>query len=341
MDTYLMKKAMIEAAVTRGIREMEEDPERSIRRLADLGRQFSKNRFQDQVFSIIQELLDNENSAYYDMMHNLLKNSDHEALRKFGVNFGYMSWAYGAATIRELEKKEGFCIPWSIRLRYDASENNNPAAFNTEKLASLIDQGQKLGIYVYFIRQSGNDTDSYALLELLGRYNDCAFVWFKEDGRLTAAQIQMLKVCKNTVVSLPAGVHEALLTSEILRDQKVIFAMHMLYDDNISDDQFRNVMEHVLTSETALFFSISKDGTKNVARQYCYDSRLRQEYPCVEMDYYGDGESISGVLTEHPCLLELDEFGRVVRPDGSKGTAFAFDLPLSEALRQVMPPFEG
>lgn len=37
-----MKKAMIEAAVTRGIREMEEDPERSIRRLADLGRQFSK-----------------------------------------------------------------------------------------------------------------------------------------------------------------------------------------------------------------------------------------------------------------------------------------------------------
>ena len=65
----------------------------------------------------------------------------------------------------------------------------------------------------------------------------------------------------------------------------------MLYDDNISDDQFRNVMEHVLTSETALFFSISKDGTKNVARQYCYDSRLRQEYPCVEMDYYGDGDT--------------------------------------------------
>ena len=94
MNTYLMKKAMIETAVDRGIKEMEDDPKRSIRRLTDLGKQFSRNRFQETVFSVMQELLNNENSAYYDMMHNLIKNSEKESLKKFGVNFGYMSWSY-------------------------------------------------------------------------------------------------------------------------------------------------------------------------------------------------------------------------------------------------------
>ena len=58
---------MIESAVAHGLKEIEEDPKRSARRLVDLGKQFSKNRFQDLVFSVMQELLDNENSAYYDM----------------------------------------------------------------------------------------------------------------------------------------------------------------------------------------------------------------------------------------------------------------------------------
>ena len=120
MNTYLMKKAMIETAVDRGIKEMEDDPKRSIRRLTDLGKQFSRNRFQETVFSVMQELLNNENSAYYDMMHNLIKNSEKESLKKFGVNFGYMSWSYGAARVREKETKEGVLIPWTIMLRYDA-----------------------------------------------------------------------------------------------------------------------------------------------------------------------------------------------------------------------------
>lgn len=336
MNTYLMKKAMIETAIDRGIKEMEDDPKRSIRRLTDLGKQFSKNRFQETIFSVMQELLDNENSAYYDMMHNLLKNSDKESLKKFGVNFGYMSWTYGAAQIRANQEKEGFCIPWTMMLRCSADPENG---LNAARLSSLIEQGQELGIYAYFIREWGNSSDSYSLLELLERYKESAFVWFKKKGRLTAAQIQMLRVCRNSLVCLPLEDPETQLTAALLRDQKVPFALYTEYNaDSLTQETTARCMEQVLTSESSMFFLIAADGADASAAQIAYQSRLDQKYPCVIMDYYGDGKAISRVLCAHSELLEIDADGYMIRPDGKKGDPFPFDLPLKEALRAVMPP---
>lgn len=338
MNTYLMKKAMIETAVTRGIHEMEEDPERSVRRLIDLGRQFSKNRFQDQIFSVMQKSLTNENSAYYDMVHNLMKNSDHAAMKEFGVNFGYMGWTYGAARIRETEKKEGVCIPWCIMLRYDPAGRNG---YSMEQLAHLFEQGQDLGIYVYFIRERGTG-DSYELLELLERYKDCAFVWVKEDGRLTAAQIQVLRACRNTLVMLPADTEntEPLLTAALLREQKILFAMYASYDLDPDEERRRKIVENVLTSETSLFFLVAQDGAKANLRQLAYDSRLRQNYPFVEVDYYGDAEAIGKIVAEHQSLLEIDSDGTILRP-ACGGTGFDFGIPLMEELRNIMPAWKA
>lgn len=333
MDTYLMKKAMIEAAVDRGIREMETDPERSARRLADLGKQFSKNRFADNIFSVIQELLDNENSAYYDMIHNLLKNGDREAMKQFGVNFGYMSWVHGAGRLRAIQEELGIRIPWVIMLRYDPSAENG---FSAEDLFHLIEQGQALGIYAYFIRQKPAVEESYELLEVLERFKDCAFIWMKENGRLTAAQIQMLRVCKNTVVALPTGDSESLLTCSLLRDQKINFALHTEYDEQSDITKMPLIMESVLASESPMFFLVRKDGSSCSLRQLCYDSRLKQDYPCLIMDYYGDACSISDVLAGHTDILEIDTDGRILKPASAAGRQFSFDIPLKDALRQIL-----
>lgn len=334
MNTYLMKKAMIEAAVDRGIRDMQSDPERSIRRLTDLGKQFSKNRFQTSIFSVMQELLNNENSAYYDMMHNLLKNSDPEMLRTFGVNFGYMSWTYGAARIREKEAECRHCIPWAMMLRYDAESADG---LSREHLEKLMEQGQDLGIYAWFLRECGDDLDSYQLLTLLERYKECACVWFKNSGRLTAAQIQMLRICKNTLVCLPLSDPETLLTTSLLRDQKVPFALCLEYDQNLTKADAESCMETVLTSESAMLFLIARDGVEANLGDIAYRSRLEQKHPCVIMDYYGDGQSISRVLCEHTNLLEIGADGHIILPDGKRGCKFPFEKPLADALCEVMP----
>ena len=340
MNTYLIKKAMIETALEQGFKQVEEDPKRSIRRLTDLGKQFSKNRFQDMLFSVMQELLDNEDSAYYEMMHNLLANSDREALKKFGINFGYMGWTYGANLIREYEKTSGTCIPWTMLLNYDPSCGSG---LDGEKLAQLIQQGQDLGIYVYFIYEEvGSSDDSYQLLEILERYKECAFIWFKGDGRLTAAQIQMLKLCKSTLVSLPLEDQESLLTVALLRDQKIPFSLHLEYDGNNPHLESRDrswLTESMISSQGAFLFLIAKHGTPASAAQAAYDARMAQEYPFIIMDYYGDTLSLSRILCEQTNLFELAPDGTILKPEAHAGEPFPFDKPLAEAFEQIMPAF--
>lgn len=337
MDTYLMKKAMIEAAVTHGLKEVEEDPERSVRRLTDLGRQFSKNRFQDQIFSIMQELLNNEDSAYYDMVHNLLANSCHDHLKKFGINVGYMSWAYGADKLRKEEDALHVQLPWGIMFRYNSDPSS---ALTPAVIEQLIQQGQDLGIYAWMIRQCGRESDSYELLTILEKYKDSAFLWIKQDGRLTAAQIQMLRVCQNTLISLPVEDPETQLTTALLRDQKIPFAIHGMYGDDYpaSQEDEQMLMERVLSTQTAIFLTIADDHTNKHLGSLCYESRLRQEYPAVLIDYYDDGRKISEMLVNHSTLLEIGEDLAVLR-GGTCGERFPVDLPLTDALRKIMPAY--
>ena len=49
-------RGLIDFAVSQCLKNIKEDPYRSIRRLADLGRQFAKGRFQEELFSLFQRL---------------------------------------------------------------------------------------------------------------------------------------------------------------------------------------------------------------------------------------------------------------------------------------------
>ena len=114
MDSRKITETMIDTALTRGLKEMEDDPKRTIRKLADMGKQFSTGRFQPKIFEIIQTLLENENSPYYDLLQYFLKHTDHNNAKRFGINIGYYSWTYYARTLREKAKEKGYSIPWSI-----------------------------------------------------------------------------------------------------------------------------------------------------------------------------------------------------------------------------------
>ena len=341
VGNIIIQKAMIESAITHSIKEMGDDPKRSVRRLADLGKQFSKNRFQDQIFTVIQELLQNDDSAYYDMINNLLKNADHDAIRQFGMNFGYMGWCYGAANIREEQKKEHRAIPWCVMLRIDECEED---PIRTSELQNMVDTGQQLGIYVYFIRQKNISRTPSEMLNFFMANPNCAFVWLRESGQMSAAEIQMLRNCRNVLPALPVADDESLLTVTLLRDCRVLYSLYMEYDDSITQmdqqdigDSLQHTINKVLTTESCMFFLVRKDGTLFSSAQYCYHSRLRQEYPCLIMDYYGDADSLSNVTVDHRNLLEIGSDRKIILPEAHAGETFDFSRPLRDCLCEIMP----
>ena len=85
MNSQDITRALIDTTVARAMVEMDADPKRSVRKLCDLGRQFSRGRFQNQIFAIFQDLLRNDESPYYQAIDFLLRSNDPEALRQFGI----------------------------------------------------------------------------------------------------------------------------------------------------------------------------------------------------------------------------------------------------------------
>ena len=344
MNTRTITRAMIESAVSTGISNMEENPKRSIRRLADLGKQFSRSRFQDDFFTIMQDLLENENNKYYDFVANVLANCDHDTIKTIGMNFGYSAWTYGGRVIRRTELASGFAVPLTLMLRWspDESAAGTPGFLTAGDIDRFVREGMELGIYSYFIRETGKASDSYELLDLFGRYPECCFVLVRPTGRVTAAQIHLLRMCRNAVFFLPVDDEETYLTIPLLRDQKILFGLYSLsggpdYVSPISQDFLRRL----ISVEAPFFLRIADDDVTEeqiaASMDYCYKLRLHPEYPCVVIEYYGDGETLSRRVANHGELLEIGEDKKVIRPLSAAGRIFPADRPFAEALKEIMP----
>ena len=103
MDRDILTRTITESVVDRCIREIEEDPKRSVRKLVDLGRQLARGRFQRQYLDLTQKMLEDEESPYYTLVRNVVRKADHDAIKTFGINLGLGSWTNGARIIRALE----------------------------------------------------------------------------------------------------------------------------------------------------------------------------------------------------------------------------------------------
>ena len=111
-----VRRVLIESMIRRTLDDMKENPGRGTRNLIDLGMNFAKGRFQQQFFHEAQEMLENESSAYYPMVQDIVTHVDNDRLLTFGMNIGDNSCTIGAKTIRQIEAEKRFDVPWALTL---------------------------------------------------------------------------------------------------------------------------------------------------------------------------------------------------------------------------------
>ena len=228
MNSQDITRALIDTTVARAMVEMDADPKRSVRKLCDLGRQFSRGRFQNQIFAIFQDLLRNDESPYYQAIDFLLRSNDPEALRQFGINIGYNSFTYGAQILRQKQKELSFAVPWVVKLRLDS---RIPDTYDSSFFASVVRTGLTYGIYSYQLRSMDHHEDMESYLAVIQSHPECAFLWFLSDTPLTEKQQKLLLSCPNLMVSLPIDASSTASMAKALRRQKTLFGMHKVYQD--------------------------------------------------------------------------------------------------------------
>lgn len=335
MDNQPVIKAAIQSAVNKGIRDIRRDPNRSIRKLVDLGMQFGKGHNQKSFFTDAQSVLRDRRSVYYTLVTSLIHNVDEETLETLGLNVGYMSWTMGAKVIRAYEKEHSVNVPWTILLRM-----NRPTEKSLD-LAQLVQQGQVLGIYTYFLFIGKHTADLDGILYVTGQYSGSAFFLLSEDESTNMYMATSEAMLRNTLF-VPHGGEPGLSDiSGILAQKKRMFSLNCEYNatnaDFLVSDAF---LQTVVAQGYPFLFLIPApdcdEGTRSRVYSQVLSIRAVARYPLFPIDLYTDVQQVDHIISDERCMLELGADGSLLYP-ANVGTLSVANQSLEELIRQAMP----
>ncbi len=336
MDNTNFTRVLIETIVDRGIRDVTDDPKRSLRRLADMGKQFSEGRFQKASFGHITNLLKNDDSPYYKMLEDFLATVDHKAIKTFGLNMGYNSWTYGARLIRKESEARGYMLPWVIQIHYDPEMEGKLKA---EDINVIIERLSPLGINTYVIIKEHNLSDDPALETVFLKHPACAFFLFLNDAHIDEKQAERIRNIGNTVISVNISADEAMNSCRLLKKIKALYVIHYLYTSDevsrFSDDEYINLW---LSFGSAFIFLIQKDSDKGLAGKFAKRTRMQQEYPILVWDVYSDIRLVNEMISDIPFIFELSSDGYILYPTHTSINILETDIVT--ALEKTAPVFQ-
>lgn len=335
MDNQPVIKAAIRSAVSKGIRDIRRDPNRSIRKLVDLGMQFGKGRNQQSFFVDAQSVLKNRHSAYYALVTSLIHNVDPQTLETLGINVGYMSWTMGAKMIRAYEKEHGVNVPWAILA------DMNRAVPPTLELARLVEEGQKLGIYTYFLFVGEHTADFNAILSVAEAFAGSAFFLLSGDESTNAQMASSDALLRNTLI-VPRGGETGLPeVSGILSQKKRMFGLNCEYNalnaDAFLSDAF---LRSAVVQGYPFLFLIPAPDCDDLTRERVYAKVLALRaggcYPIFPIDLYEDLRQVDHIISDECCMLILSADGSVLYPESTDSLNYS-NITLEELIRRRMP----
>ncbi len=335
MDNQPVIRAAIRNVVTKGIRDIRRDPNRSIRRLVDLGIQFGKGHNQQTFFTDAQSALKRKHSAYYELVTQLTRNVDPKTLETLGFNVGYMSWTMGAKQIRAYEKEHGVNVPWTILLDLRHGE------FPTLDLPKLVHEGQALGIYTYFLYVCEHTADLDAILAVAEQFSGSAFFLFSADGSTNARLAAIDALLNNTLIIPRGGDSSCPEIGGMLAQKKRMFGLNCEYNavnaQTLLSDAF---IQAVAEQGYPFLFLIPSPDCDPVTRKHVNESvlALRSEgrYPLFPVDLYDDVRQVDHIISEESCMLALRTDGLVLYPIGASPVTLN-GCSLEELIAATMP----
>lgn len=322
-------RAIIDATVDRGLREIYEDPRRSIRKLADLGKQYNDGRFTQDVYAIFQDLLRNDDSPYYTAIEHLLQNTDRKALKHFGINLGYNGFTVGGKTIRTHLEKNGLNVPWLLIFRLDPLSKTS---LTPRDLINLIAQAKTLGIYSYAVILE-NSLDYFEdLLKVFNTYDDCSFMFVLPDEEIPGKLHSCIPDCTNVLYFLPAFEDSCGANVRTFKRYKAWYGLYTEYSNETTMEStlsVENAWEYLL-QDGAFLLTIAKPGTDlSVIKETTHhikEMRLAPVVPLFMFDLYGDAVQIQKLVSGQSLFFEICADGSYHTSSGDfPSSGFAVD----------------
>lgn len=336
MNNDITNQSLIEATVNSAIKRIQNDPERSMRNIIDMALLFCSNgRFQQHFLELAQQMLEHEDSAYYRIIPDTISNVDSKRITSFGINLGYHSCTKGARTIRKIEKEFHFNIPWCITLdiKNEIYEEKKQAYF------SLIEQGQALGVYTWFINPH---SEISLVLEFAETFSNSAFIIVCQPNDISEAILDEFNEIYNVffVVNYATGIEDA---CALLRKRRFLFSVVYKYYEKDVKNIFNHALLYDLCSLHTTFSLFYADASCPLAlqkqvHQHIQKTRYEQQFPTIPFDLIYDIRFIDEIVSEDAVSIYFDSNGRC--HTYFNDTCFPYNIfnePLIDILKHVVP----
>ena len=334
--TETMNQALIETTVKQAIKRIQDDPERSIRNLVDMGLLFSNGKFQQRFLEVIQQMLQNEQSSYYRLISDLIANVDSKRITTFAINLGYNSCTRGARMIRKIESEQGYNVPWSIFLTIDDRNFRK----HEDEYFSLFEQGQSLGVYTWFLF---SNQGMESCLKLAEKYIDNAFLIFCHPNDITPALLDEAVELYN-IMFVVAYENETDQTCNLLRKRNFLYSIYYSYTE---DDMVEILNGNILADIQELhpvftLFHPSNDcplPIQQLVYEFVLETRMKQNYITIPFDLIRDMKYIDEIISEDASFIFFDKNGFCFsKLTGFSETTYNFlEYSLVDMLKSIVP----
>lgn len=298
-----ISQIVIETMVRNALRDIKEDPERSTRNLVDMALHFSKGRFQKRFLEIVQKMLENENSAYYALVWDVVTNVDNEKLINFGMNLGYNSCTSGAKRIREWECENGYHVPWVISFKVGK---------DMDGYRKLMSEGEQMGIFTWLLFV---EEEIEEVLPVIGEYPDCAILLFCNAGIVTEEVIDGLLMLRNTMLVVEYDENAEHICKR-LREEKLLYGVSYCYaSEDVQSIENGDLFYDIQALHPAAAILIPKRNCPDEVQKQIYqmvlDTRISQQYATLALELQGDVCMVDEIISGDAGFVYFDAEGNL------------------------------
>lgn len=329
-----MNYILVKTLVSKAIRDIKTDPQRTVRNLVDMALQFADSRFQHQFFSAASKILSDEYSGYYALATETLAKVNEEALLTVSMNLGYNSLYCGCKYIRSHEAADGYNIPWTVALSVCDGRSQ-------DRLHEIIAQGEELGIRTWhlFSKKKG----IYDCLSIAAEHSGSAFICFCEADELDMSVLDIATETHNAILLVPYD-KDADVACSLLREGGILFGLYCTYGDEDADAiESGALVQDMEQLYPAVCVFKPQMGCSEACRERVYrwikDIRLNQKFRTILWELYEDMLLVDEVISDEPCWVGFDSEGQLHTHKGkchnSDWNIFQHDL--QDILRKSFP----
>ncbi len=347
MESTFKSKAYA-LAVKKVLNYARRDPDKNLIKVLDIVEKADVKHANQVTYDNLRKSLNNPNDNWTRFIKNILNTVNPDVLDKFIpvlLNIAQNSFAIRTENI----KKYKCNIPWAILIDPTAAcnlkckgcwaaEYGKQNSLSFETLASVVEQGKKLGTFVYIFSGGEPLMRKEDILKLCRMHRDCAFLAFTNSTLVDEKFAKELAEVGNFILAISIegdeehtdmrrgeGTYKKIMHSiELLRAQGVIFGYSICYHSQNVEQVCGSEYIDWLVKQGGLFswfftyMPVGKDAVTELMvsaeqRKRAYDliRKARTEQPIFLMDFWNDGEYVQGCIAGGRHYLHINSHGDV------------------------------